>query len=128
MRPTRKALVLAACGLPIALLPAVADPRLWVIWPVFLCALALVLGCDALLAPRAPQVAATLDMPALLPDGSPSTLSVNPVIARRIELGTGEFPAPPSETLSSGEVLPSADEGGQPGGPSEDDEHEGARW
>jgi uncharacterized protein (DUF58 family) len=69
MRPTRKALVLAACGLPIALLPAVADPRLWLLWPVFLCALTLALGCDALLAPRAPQVAATLDMPALLPVG-----------------------------------------------------------
>lgn len=70
-----------------------------------------------------------VDMPALLPDGSPSTLSVNPVIARRIELGTGEFPAPPSETLSSGEVVPSDDEGGHPGDqPSADDEHEGARW
>jgi NADH-quinone oxidoreductase subunit J len=66
-----------------------------------------------------------VDMPALLPDGSPSTLSVNPVIARRVELGTGEFPAPPLETLSSGEVVPSDDEGGHPSG---DDEHEGARW
>jgi NADH-quinone oxidoreductase subunit J len=66
-----------------------------------------------------------VDMPALLPDGSPSTLSVSPVIARRIELGTGEFPAPPSETLTSGEVVPSADEGGHP---SDDEEHEGARW
>ena len=66
-----------------------------------------------------------VDMPALLPDGSPSTLSVSPVIARRIELGTGEFPAPPSETLTSGEVVPADDEGGHP---SEDGEHEGARW
>ncbi len=70
-----------------------------------------------------------VDMPALLPDGSPSTLSVSPVIARRIELGTGEFPAPPSEALTSGEVVPSDAEGGQP---SEDGEHkgehEGARW
>ena len=62
-----------------------------------------------------------VDMPALLPDGSPSTLSVSPVIARRIELGTGEFPAPPSETLTSGQVVPSDSEGGH-------DEHEGARW
>ncbi len=66
-----------------------------------------------------------VDMPALLPDGSPSTLSVSPVIARRIELGTGEFPAPPSETLTSGDVVPSDAEGEHP---SEDDEHEGARW
>ena len=70
-----------------------------------------------------------VDMPALLPDGSPSTLSVNPVIARRVELGTGEFPTPPSETLSSGEVVASDDENGRPGDqPSADDEHEGARW
>jgi NADH-quinone oxidoreductase subunit J len=66
-----------------------------------------------------------VDMPALLPDGSPSTLSVSPVIVRRIELGTGEFPAPPVETLTSGEVVPPDDEGGQP---SEDSDHEGARW
>jgi NADH-quinone oxidoreductase subunit J len=65
-----------------------------------------------------------VDMPALLPDGSPSTLSVSPVIARRIELGTGEFPAPPSERLTSGEVVPSDNEGAAPGG---DSEHEGAR-
>jgi NADH-quinone oxidoreductase subunit J len=70
-----------------------------------------------------------VDMPALLPDGSPSTLSVNPVIARRVELGTGEFPTPPSETLSSGEVVASDDAGAHPGDhPSADDEHEGARW
>jgi NADH-quinone oxidoreductase subunit J len=69
-----------------------------------------------------------VDMPALLPDGSPSTLSVSPVIARRIELGSGEFPAPPPETLTSGELLPADDEGGHPADPSEDDEHEGARW
>jgi NADH-quinone oxidoreductase subunit J len=65
-----------------------------------------------------------VDMPALLPDGTPSTLSVSPVIASRIELGTGEFPAPPSETLTSGQVVP-PDEG-EPAG--DDSEHEGARW
>ena len=71
-----------------------------------------------------------VDMPALLPDGSPSELSVSPVIARRIELGTGEFPAPPvgDPQLRRG-ALPSDDEGGHPGDqPSADDEHEGARW
>jgi NADH-quinone oxidoreductase subunit J len=67
-----------------------------------------------------------VDMPALLPDGSPSTLSVSPVIARRIELGTGEFPAPPPEALTSGEVLPPDDAGGNHSG--DESEHEGARW
>jgi NADH-quinone oxidoreductase subunit J len=66
-----------------------------------------------------------VDMPALLPDGSPARLSVSPVIARRIELGTGEFPAPPQEQLTSGEVLPPDEDSERP---SEDSEHEGARW
>jgi NADH-quinone oxidoreductase subunit J len=65
-----------------------------------------------------------VDMPALLPDGTPSTLSVSPVISSRAELATGEFPAPPSETLTSGEVVPSDE--GEPAG--DDGEHEGARW
>jgi NADH-quinone oxidoreductase subunit J len=65
-----------------------------------------------------------VDMPALLPDGTPSTLSVSPVIASRTELASGEFPAPPSETLTSGELVPSDE--GEPAG--DDGEHEGARW
>jgi len=36
-------------------------------------------------------------MPALLPDGTPSDLSVSPVIARR-ELAQGETPHPPPAT------------------------------
>src|SRR5271170_1589409 len=55
-----------------------------------------------------------VDMPALLPDGSPARLSVSPVIARRIELGTGEFPAPPNEALTSGEVLPPDEDSERP--------------
>jgi NADH-quinone oxidoreductase subunit J len=38
-----------------------------------------------------------VDMPALLPDGTPSDLSVSPVIARR-ELAEGETPHPPPAT------------------------------
>jgi NADH-quinone oxidoreductase subunit J len=38
-----------------------------------------------------------VDMPALLPDGTPSDLSVSPVIARR-ELAEGEPPRPPRAT------------------------------
>jgi NADH-quinone oxidoreductase subunit J len=39
-----------------------------------------------------------VDMPALLPDGTPSELSVSPVITRRIELGIDELPVGPAET------------------------------
>jgi NADH-quinone oxidoreductase subunit J len=72
-----------------------------------------------------------VDMPALLPDGSPSSLSVSPVIVSREELGIAEFPADlpareqPEVPLTSGEVLPPDDEGERPAG---DAEHEGARW
>ncbi len=70
-----------------------------------------------------------VDMPALLPDGSPSSLSVSPVIVSREELGIAEFPADlpaterPGVPLTSGEVLAPDDEGGRG-----DTEHEGARW
>jgi NADH-quinone oxidoreductase subunit J len=72
-----------------------------------------------------------VDMPALLPDGSPSRLSVSPVILSREELGTAEFPADlplreqPGVPLTSGQVLPPDDDGERP---SEDSEPEGARW
>ncbi len=65
-----------------------------------------------------------VDMPALLPDGSPSQLSVSPVIAGRgAELRPGELGGPLPE-IAPGEVLPPDSDGGQ----AKDDEREGARW
>jgi hypothetical protein len=53
-------------------------------------------------------------MPALLPDGTPSELSVSPVLTRR-ELGTGTTPA--MEGLpAGGGPRGSEQEGSQPGG------------
>jgi NADH-quinone oxidoreductase subunit J len=46
-----------------------------------------------------------VDMPALLPDGTPAELSVSPVIARRSATGPPEQPA----VAPSGEILPSGD-------------------
>ncbi len=63
MRPTRRAIVLAILGLPVALLPAAVDARLWALWPIYLGAFALALGVDALMAPRAAGVAASVAMP-----------------------------------------------------------------
>jgi NADH-quinone oxidoreductase subunit J len=62
-----------------------------------------------------------VDMPALLPDGTPSDLSVSPVIARR-ELAQGEIPHPPPATgvepdqseASSGEIEASSREEARP--------------
>jgi NADH-quinone oxidoreductase subunit J len=64
-----------------------------------------------------------VDMPALLPDGSPSELSVSPVISGRgFELRPGESGEPLPE-IAPGEALPPDDSGGAP----REDEHEGAR-
>jgi NADH-quinone oxidoreductase subunit J len=68
-----------------------------------------------------------VDMPALLPDGSQSELSVSPVISGRQELepreiGTGQPPAP----RTAGAALPPG--GGDSELPGGDSEHEGARW
>src|SRR4029079_6182639 len=62
MRPTRRAIVLAILGLPVALLPAAVDARLWALWPVYLGGLALALGVDALMAPRAAGGSASVAM------------------------------------------------------------------
>jgi NADH-quinone oxidoreductase subunit J len=64
-----------------------------------------------------------VDMPALLPDGSPSKLSVSPVISGRgFELRPGESGEPLPE-IAPGEVLPPDSSGNAP----REDEHEGAR-
>src|SRR3954447_25070179 len=73
MRPTRRAIALAALGLPVALLPVAVDARLWTLWPVYLGLLALALGVDALAAPRRGQVACAVEMPGTLFIGEEAT-------------------------------------------------------
>jgi NADH-quinone oxidoreductase subunit J len=68
-----------------------------------------------------------VDMPALLPDGTPSELSVSPVITRRIELGIDELPTGPAETGERGRQLEAPPEATPPE-PDKSEEHEGARW
>jgi uncharacterized protein (DUF58 family) len=86
MRPTRRAIVLAILGLPVALLPAAVNARLWALWPVYLGALALALGVDALMAPRAAGVAASLAMPGTIYIGEEeeAVLTVAVASARRV--------------------------------------------
>lgn len=63
MRPTRRAILLAALGLGVALLPILVSDRLWPLWPVYLGGMALALGIDALAAPRKRDVSFSLDLP-----------------------------------------------------------------
>jgi NADH-quinone oxidoreductase subunit J len=57
-----------------------------------------------------------VDFPALLPDGSPSVLSVSPIIAQRASESEGGLPAPPGSAVplppGNGESA-GADDGGE---------------
>src|SRR5258707_5379742 len=71
-----------------------------------------------------------VDMPAFLPDGTPSELSVSPVITRRIELGIDELPVGPAQTGERAGQLetPPAPGEAQPSERDNSEQHEGAPW
>jgi uncharacterized protein (DUF58 family) len=66
MCPTRRAILLAALGLAVSLLPLVVHPRLWPFWPMYLGVMALVLGVDAMSMPSRRRVSCTAAMPGTL--------------------------------------------------------------
>jgi uncharacterized protein (DUF58 family) len=66
MRPTRRAILLAVLGLPVALLPMIVHPRLWPFWPVYLGVMALALGVDALSIPKRREVSCSAEVPGTL--------------------------------------------------------------
>jgi uncharacterized protein (DUF58 family) len=66
MRPTRRAILIASVGLAVALLPTAVNPRLWPVWPVYLGAMVLAMGADALAAPRRGEVSCSAEMPGTL--------------------------------------------------------------
>jgi hypothetical protein len=66
VRPTRRAILFAAVGLAVALLPTAVSPRLWPLWPVYLGAMALAFGVDALSAPRRGGVSCSAEVPGTL--------------------------------------------------------------
>jgi len=69
IRPTRRGVAAVALGLPVALLPAAVDPRLWPLWPLYLGLLALALGAEALAAPRPGGVRCAAEVPGALAIG-----------------------------------------------------------
>jgi uncharacterized protein (DUF58 family) len=109
MRPTWRAITLAALGLLIALLPTVVHARLWPFWPVSLAGLVLLMGADALLAPRRAGVSALALVPATLAIGEggearltvrvPSSRPVPVLVA--LDLSGRLVPQPPQPGLAS---------------------------
>src|SRR4029077_3030934 len=107
MRPTRRAILLVALGLPVALLPVVVAERLWVVWPAYLGVMALALGVDALWAPRRRGIACSVEMPGTLYIGEEegAGLAVGVPSARRLPLAVAVDLSDrlvPQPTLSGG--------------------------
>ena len=75
--PAPRGLLLAAAALPLALLPALASPRWWPLWPVALGALTLAFAADLLLAPRCRQLAAVVELPASMAIGEGGTARIS---------------------------------------------------
>jgi NADH-quinone oxidoreductase subunit J len=69
-----------------------------------------------------------VDMPALLPDGTPSELSVSPVISRRGELTPGEIPAGGVISTGARADNPSPPGRAESSADEKAEHHEGARW
>lgn len=86
IRPTRRALVVAGAGVPLALLPALLSPRLWPVWTVALLLFLLALGLDVVLAPRSLRTSA--EAPSLLHVGRTAALALEVALpgARTVEL------------------------------------------
>jgi uncharacterized protein (DUF58 family) len=110
MRPTRRAILLAALGLPVALLPVAVNERLWPFWPAYLGLLALALGVDMLGAPSSKAVAASVEMPGTLYIGEEeeAVLTVKVPTSRRapvavaVDLSDRLVPQPPLRGRVSG--------------------------
>ncbi len=89
IRPTPRAVLLAAAGFPVALLPALVHPRLWGAWLVAFALLLLGIGLDAVLAPSPRRLEVAVDVPAQLAVGETGALVVrlsSPRGARKVEV------------------------------------------
>lgn len=116
MRPTVRAIVIAALGLPVSLLPTLVEPRLWTLWPAFLGVLLLALGVDAVLLPRRRDLTLDLELPAEMLVGEPGEGALLLRIASRravpvrvaVDLSDRFAPQPPltGRVTGLGETLP----------------------
>jgi uncharacterized protein (DUF58 family) len=74
MRPTLRALILFAGGVPAALVPVLVHPRLWTVWIAYLGAAVIVLGCDAIFALARRRLTVTVTTPEQIFIGDDGTL------------------------------------------------------
>lgn len=90
MRPTLRAVLLLAAGIPVALLPAVVDARLAVAWVAFLALALLAFGADAIACPRARALRCRAEPPPTLwigePDAMPVSIELPGGARREVEL------------------------------------------
>jgi uncharacterized protein (DUF58 family) len=74
MRPTIRLVLVTTAGLAAALLPVLVSTRLWSAWVVFVSAVALAAGVDALLGMRKGSLSITVDLPPVLYVGDRDSL------------------------------------------------------
>ncbi|EYF04614.1 DUF58 domain-containing protein [Chondromyces apiculatus] len=101
MSPSRRGLLIAAGGLPLALLPALVSTSLWPAWVVFWALLLLLFGLDAALLLRGGTLTADLDTPDTLHVGATHTAHLRLVVPHlrrhltaRVGLDASEHLAP----------------------------------
>jgi len=89
MQPTPRALLLAAAGFPVALLPALLHPGLWGAWLVSFALAALAIGLDAVLVPAPRQLRVRVVAPQALAVGEQGRVTVSiasPRAVREVEV------------------------------------------
>jgi uncharacterized protein (DUF58 family) len=76
LRPTRRTLLLAGIGAPIAAVPTILGAHLWPLWVGYVLALALGIGIEIALIPRRKSVSVTTEHPAVMEVGAEHALLV----------------------------------------------------
>ncbi len=104
MRPTSITLLLFLIGFPLAVLPVLFEPTLWVFWLVYLGAALLLLGVDAMLAMSPSQLSVDVEVPDSLMIGGRGSMQMRITMPQRSpparmevlpELGERFAPQPP---------------------------------
>ena len=76
IRPTRRTLLLALFGAPVAVLPAVVGAAAWPVWVAYVALAVFAIGLDVVLLPRAAAVALKVEPPGVLFLGDPDPLQL----------------------------------------------------